>query len=227
MTNRANLPQKGAPALQRNRGRCSNGRTTPHERSNKNRHPGGCSAGVGRLDRAVGTHGGRGASPPGARRQWRTGRRLQRDPATGEHLVGLDDPAAEIRVNLLPEGLFPLAEKLIEQARNRVRERVGIQRLARLGIPAPTSIQPELDLVLFASCGRQDLLHLESKVASDLRHQGDRTACFFWTCEQRSCSLNAYMQADFLPATVLNPGSGRGASWCAGRGLRRRPPTMP
>ena len=51
----------------------------------------------------------------------------QRHPSAGQHPVQLDDPADEIRVGLLPERFFALAEQLIQEGRDRVGERVRIE----------------------------------------------------------------------------------------------------
>ena len=51
----------------------------------------------------------------------------QRHPSAGQHPVQLDDPADQIRVGLLPERFFALAEALIQEGRDRVRERVRLE----------------------------------------------------------------------------------------------------
>ena len=50
----------------------------------------------------------------------------ERDPMAGQRPVKLDDPADEVRAGLLPEGLLPGPEKLIEQRGDAVGQGVGI-----------------------------------------------------------------------------------------------------
>ena len=40
---------------------------------------------------------------------------LERHPSARQHAVQLDNPANQVRVGLLPERFFPLAEELIQE----------------------------------------------------------------------------------------------------------------
>ena len=62
---------------------------------------------------------------------------LEGDPRSREEPVELDDPADEIRVGLLPEGLPALPKELVDERRDAVRERVGVEEGVVEGVPLP------------------------------------------------------------------------------------------
>ena len=69
----------------------------------------------------------------------------KRHPSAGQHAVQLDDPADEVRVGLLPKGFFALAEELVQEGRDRVRERVRIEPCGTQGIPRQPAVKTQLD----------------------------------------------------------------------------------
>ena len=75
----------------------------------------------------------------------------QRHPPAGQHAVELDDPADEVRVGLLPKGFFALAEELIQEGRDRVRERVRIEPGGTQGIPRQPAVKTQLYVVVGAA----------------------------------------------------------------------------
>ncbi len=75
----------------------------------------------------------------------------QRHPSAGQHAVELDDPAAEVGIGLLPERFFTLAEELIQEGRDRVRERVRIEPCGTQGIPRQPAVKTQLDVVVGAA----------------------------------------------------------------------------
>ena len=75
----------------------------------------------------------------------------KRHPSAGQHAVQLDDPADEVRVGLLPKGFFALAEELIQEGRDRVRERVRIEPCGTQGNPRQPAVKTQLDGVVGAA----------------------------------------------------------------------------
>ena len=67
-----------------------------------------------------------------------------------QRLVKQDDELDEVRVRLLPERLFALAEQIVQQRRNAVRERVGVQVVMQRVIPE-LGVQADLQIILAAA----------------------------------------------------------------------------
>ena len=67
---------------------------------------------------------------------------------TWQHAVQLDNPADEVRIGLLPEGLFALTKELIQEGRDRVRQGVRIEPGGTQRVPRDAAIETQLDVVV-------------------------------------------------------------------------------
>ena len=106
--------------------------------------------------------------------QWYTS--SQRHPSAGQDAVQLDDPADEVGVGLLPKGFLALAEQLVEQRRDGVRERVRIEPRRAQGIPCQPAIETQLDVVVAAAQLGQHPADVVAKVALDFQDERGRSA---------------------------------------------------
>ena len=85
--------------------------------------------------------------------QWYTSRNVTHpavslSSAAGSTRYSSMIPADEVRVCLLPEWFFPFAKKLVQEGRDRVRERVRIEPCRTQGVPRQPAIEGQLDVVL-------------------------------------------------------------------------------
>ena len=94
-------------------------------------------------------------------------------PAGGEDAVELDDPPHQVRRRLLPEGVLPAAEELVEKRGERVGQAVAVQ-VGREGIPLPAPAEREFDVVVPAAGVREDLADVVAEVALDLEDKRRR-----------------------------------------------------
>src|SRR2546422_1961629 len=87
----------------------------------------------------------------------------------GEGRIAVGDPAQrndkleEIRVRLLPEGLLRLAEQVIEQAADRIGDGVRVEVVVQR-VVADAGMQPDFEVVRFATGGLQHPLYLPAEV---------------------------------------------------------------
>ena len=58
------------------------------------------------------------------------------------------DPADEVRIGLLPEGFPALPEELVDECRDAVGERVGVEERVVEGVPLPGAAKPDLEVVV-------------------------------------------------------------------------------
>jgi hypothetical protein len=86
------------------------------------------------------------------------------------YLVKLDDELDQVRVGLLPEGLLALAEKVVQERRNVVSERVSIQIVVE-GVVTVLGLEIDLNVILCAVVACQDLSHLVAEVALHFQHE--------------------------------------------------------
>ena len=98
----------------------------------------------------------------------------KRHTSAGQHAAELDDPADQIRVGLLPKGFFALAEELIQEGRDRVRERVRIEPGGTQGIPRQPTIETQLDVVLASVQLGQHPTDVVAKIALHFQDQRRR-----------------------------------------------------
>ena len=96
----------------------------------------------------------------------------ERDPATRQEPVQLDDPAHEVRVGLLPERLAALAEELVDERGDGVGERVGVEQGIVEGVPLPRALEPDLDVVVPPARLLEHPADAVAEVALDLEDQG-------------------------------------------------------
>ena len=89
----------------------------------------------------------------------------KRHPSAGKHAVELDDPADEVRVGLLPKGFSALAEELIQEGRDRVRERVRIEPGGTQGIPRQRAVKTQLDVIVGAAQISEHSADVVAKIA--------------------------------------------------------------
>ncbi|MCY4647120.1 MAG: hypothetical protein OXE73_09610 [Gammaproteobacteria bacterium] len=79
-------------------------------------------------------------------------------------------------VGLLPERFARLAEELVDERRDAVGHRVGIQQRIVERIPLPRAAEPDLQVVVLSAGFAQDAPDLVAEVALDFEHERARTA---------------------------------------------------
>ena len=92
-------------------------------------------------------------------------------PLVGERAVEFDQPADEVGVRLLPEGLLALAEELVEQRRDGVGERVAVQGGGK-GVPLPAAAEGEFGVVVAPAGVFEHGADVVAEVALDFEHEG-------------------------------------------------------
>ena len=129
---------------------------------------------------------------------------LQRDPAPRQEPVQFDDPAHEIRIGLLPERFATLAEELVDQGRDAVGERIGVEQRIVERVPLPGTAEADLQVVVPAPGLLEDPPHVVAEAGISLRKS-------LWDndlatpCERR-----------------VSPGVSEGRKWRYPLGLRQK-----
>ena len=100
----------------------------------------------------------------------------ERDPAPRQEPVQLHDPAHEVRVRLLPERFSTLAEELVDERRDAVGQRVGIEQRIVERVPLPGAVEPDFEVVVPAAGVLEDAADLVAEIPLDLEHQRARPA---------------------------------------------------
>ena len=83
--------------------------------------------------------------------------------------VQFDDPAHEVRVGLLPERFATLAEELVDQGRDAVGERIGVEQRIVEWVPLPGTAEADLQVVVPAAGLLEDPPHVVAEAAISLR----------------------------------------------------------
>ena len=86
------------------------------------------------------------------------------------------DPAHEVGVRLLPERFSTLAEELVDERRDAVGQRVGIEQRIVERVPLPRAAEPDLEVVVRAPGVLEDAADLMAEVALDLEQERARAA---------------------------------------------------
>src|SRR5262245_11030601 len=81
-----------------------------------------------------------------------------------------NDELDQVCVCLLPERLFAFSKDVVEQRRNSVRQRVGIQLVVERVI-APRPPEPDFDIVVFAAARPENLPDLMAEISLNLQHK--------------------------------------------------------
>ena len=91
-------------------------------------------------------------------------------PLVGQSAVPFDQPADEVGVRLLPEGLLVLAEELVEQGGDGVGERVAVH-FGRQGVPLPAAPESEFRVVVSPAGVFEDGADVVAEVTLDFEYE--------------------------------------------------------
>ena len=97
-------------------------------------------------------------------------------PAVGKDPVQLDNPLHQIRVGLLPERVFPLAEQLIQKRGNRIGQGVGIEPVRGQGVPLIFAAQAQLHVIVFPARLFQNLPDVVAEIPLHFEDERGRPA---------------------------------------------------
>jgi hypothetical protein len=99
-----------------------------------------------------------------------------------EDFVEEDDELYEVGIRLLPERFFPLAKHVVEERRNAIRERIGVEFVMEWVVP-PRAVEAHLEIVPFPPVRRENPTDLMTEVPLTSR----TTAQKFVTPSPRRC----------------------------------------
>src|SRR6266851_5799892 len=85
-------------------------------------------------------------------------------------LMKKDDELDQIRVGLLPEGLFSFAEEIVQKRSDAEGQGVGVEVIVER-VVAILGSEADFNVILPSAVPRQDVLHLSAEIPFDLENQ--------------------------------------------------------